>query len=78
MIEANAETLTRVESAGSTRLINEVRLRDVVAGADLIRYYAEYADKLEGVITRQGRRPSASWSTSLMGWSAQSSRGTSR
>jgi aldehyde dehydrogenase (NAD+) len=31
-----------------------VRLRDVVAGADLIRYYAEYADKLEGVITPTG------------------------
>ena len=56
VIEANAETLARIESAGSTRLINEVRLRDVVAGADLIRYYAEYADKLEGVITPTGSK----------------------
>jgi aldehyde dehydrogenase (NAD+) len=56
VIEAHAETLARIESAGSTRLINEVRLRDVVAGADLIRYYAEYADKLEGVITPTGSK----------------------
>jgi aldehyde dehydrogenase (NAD+) len=55
-IEANAETLARIESAGSTRLINETRLRDVLVGADLIRYYAEYADKLEGAITPTGAK----------------------
>jgi len=55
-IEAKAEDLARIESAGSTRLINETRLRDVLVAADLIRYYAEYADKLEGVITPTGAK----------------------
>jgi aldehyde dehydrogenase (NAD+) len=53
-IEANAEDLARIESAGSTRLITETRVRDVLVAADLIRYYAEYADKLEGIITPTG------------------------
>lgn len=53
-IEAKAEELARIESAGSTRLISETRLRDVFVGADLIRYYAEYADKLDGVLTPTG------------------------
>lgn len=53
-IEAKAEDLARIESIGSTRLITETRARDVLVAADLIRYYAEYADKLEGTITPTG------------------------
>jgi aldehyde dehydrogenase (NAD+) len=51
IIEAHAEELARLESTGSTRIISETRTRDILVGADLIRYYAEYADKLEGTIT---------------------------
>ena len=51
IIEENASNLARIESAGSTRLISETSLRDPFVAADLIRYCAEYADKLEGTIT---------------------------
>jgi len=43
--------LARLESAGSTRMIAETLVRDVNVASDLIRFYAEYADKMEGQIT---------------------------
>jgi len=50
-IEARAEYLGRIEAAGSARLITLTTPRDVVRAAGVIRYYAEFCDKLEGTIT---------------------------
>ena len=50
-IEARVEDLARLEAAGSSRLIAGTLVRDVVRTAGVIRYYAEFCDKLEGTIT---------------------------
>jgi aldehyde dehydrogenase (NAD+) len=50
-VEAAAAYLGRIEAAGSCRLIALTTPRDVVRTAGVIRYYAEYCDKLEGSIT---------------------------
>jgi len=50
-VEAKAQELGRIEAAGSSRLIALTTPRDVVRTAGVIRYYAEYCDKLEGAIT---------------------------
>jgi aldehyde dehydrogenase (NAD+) len=50
-VEAAAHDLGRIEAAGSSRLIALTTPRDVVRTAGVIRYYAEYCDKLEGSIT---------------------------
>jgi aldehyde dehydrogenase (NAD+) len=44
-------SLARLESLGSTRPIAETSTRDVVRAAGAIRYFAEFADKLEGMVT---------------------------
>jgi len=50
-VEARAKELGQIEAAGSSRLIALTTPRDVVRTAGVIRYYAEYCDKLEGTIT---------------------------
>lgn len=50
-VEANAEYLARLEALGSSRLISLTAARDVPRTAGVIRYYAEYCDKLEGIVT---------------------------
>jgi aldehyde dehydrogenase (NAD+) len=50
-VEAHATYLGQIEAAGSSRLIAFTTPRDVVRTAGVIRYYAEYCDKLEGTIT---------------------------
>jgi len=50
-VEARAGYLGQIEAAGSSRLIALTTPRDVVRTAGVIRYYAEYCDKLEGTIT---------------------------
>jgi len=54
-VQARAEELGRIEAAGSCRLIALATPRDVVRTAGVIRYYAEYCDKLEGTITETER-----------------------
>jgi aldehyde dehydrogenase (NAD+) len=51
-VEANAEYLARLEAAGSSRLIALTSVGDVVRTAGVIRYYAEFCDKIEGVVTK--------------------------
>lgn len=51
LVDARREDLARLESLGSTRPIAETSVRDVVRAAGAIRYFAEFADKLEGMVT---------------------------
>jgi aldehyde dehydrogenase (NAD+) len=51
LIEDNVTELARIEAASSTRLIGDAIAWDIPMAADLIRYFAEYADKVEGVLT---------------------------
>jgi aldehyde dehydrogenase (NAD+) len=44
-------SLARLESLGSRRPIAEASTRDVIRAAGAIRYFAEFADKLEGMVT---------------------------
>jgi aldehyde dehydrogenase (NAD+) len=51
LAEANVAQLAREESLVSARIFRESMTVDAPAVANWIRYYAEYADKLEGSIT---------------------------
>jgi aldehyde dehydrogenase (NAD+) len=51
LIEARADELALLEATTSTRIISETRQYDSVAAADIIRYYAEFADKIDGEVT---------------------------
>ncbi len=50
-VEADALRLGQLEAAGSSRLITLTTARDVVRTAGVIRYYAEFCDKIEGMVT---------------------------
>lgn len=51
LIDANRETLCRLEAVVSTRIVGEVRARDVKVCAEVLRYFAEWADKVDGQVT---------------------------
>ena len=51
LINGENEYLSRLEAAGSSRLISLTTVGDVARTADVIRFFAEYCDKLEGDIT---------------------------
>ena len=51
LIEQKAVELARLESANSTRPIAETMVRDVPRTAGVIRFYAEFCDKIEGYVT---------------------------
>jgi aldehyde dehydrogenase (NAD+) len=51
LVEQNREKLARLEAVGSTRPIAETMSRDVTRTAEVIRFYGEYCDKIEGDIT---------------------------
>ena len=51
LIEEDVEYLSKVEAMNSTRLISETSQGDVYGTADTIRYFAEWADKIEGQTT---------------------------
>lgn len=53
-VEAHVEELARLESVVSTRIISETRARDVCMTAEVIRYYGELADKMEGQLLASG------------------------
>ncbi|WP_223262753.1 aldehyde dehydrogenase family protein [Sphingobium sp. SCG-1] len=57
LIDAHFEELARLEAAVSVRVIGAVRLRDVAMSAELIRFYGEAIDKIEGSVlaTRAGK-----------------------
>lgn len=54
LLAQNAEPIARLESAPSTRVITESRARDVTVLAETVRFYAEYADKVDGAVTPTG------------------------
>ncbi|MGE0658919.1 MAG: aldehyde dehydrogenase family protein [Reyranellaceae bacterium] len=50
LVERHTEELAQLESLSSSRVIAETRVRDVTITAELIRFYGECADKLEGQV----------------------------
>lgn len=54
LVQADAQNLARIEAATSSRPIAEAVVRDVVACVATLRFYAEWADKLEGSVTASG------------------------
>lgn len=51
LVDAHAEELTRLESVVSARPAQEARMVDVPGVAEWLRFYGEYADKLDGTVT---------------------------
>ncbi|MBZ9603613.1 aldehyde dehydrogenase family protein [Phyllobacterium chamaecytisi] len=51
LIEENAVYLGQLEAMGSSRLISMTITRDAVRTAGVVRYYAEFCDKIEGTVT---------------------------
>jgi aldehyde dehydrogenase (NAD+) len=47
LVEKHSDELARLEALSSSRVIGETRVRDIVITAELIRFYAECADKFE-------------------------------
>lgn len=54
LIERNRERMAQLESVVSSRTYAEALKADVPAVAEWIRFYGEYADKLEGSVTASG------------------------
>jgi aldehyde dehydrogenase (NAD+) len=54
LVEAHAEELARLESVVSSRVQPEAVAIDVATAAEYLRFYGEYCDKLEGVVTATG------------------------
>jgi aldehyde dehydrogenase (NAD+) len=50
LVERHTEELARLESLSSSRVIAETRIRDVTITAELIRFYGECADKIDGQV----------------------------
>lgn len=51
LIEESAEYLGRLEALGSSRLVSMTVTGDAVRTAGVVRYFAEYCDKIEGIVT---------------------------
>ncbi len=51
LVALNVETIAREESLVSSRFIAETRAVDAPVAAEWIRFYAEYADKVDGAVT---------------------------
>lgn len=51
LVDANAEELCRLESLVSARIYSEAMARDVKVVSGVLRYFAEYADKVDGSVT---------------------------
>ena len=51
LIDANAEEIARLESSVSCRVYTEVVARDVRVVANCLRFFGEYADKVNGDVT---------------------------
>jgi aldehyde dehydrogenase (NAD+) len=59
LVDENAEELARLESVVSSRIVSEARVRDVRMTSEVIRYYGELVDKMEGRVLAS---PSDVWS----------------
>ena len=59
LVESNSEELAKLESVVSSRIVSEARARDVYMTCEVIRYYAELVDKVEGQVFAS---PSDVWS----------------
>lgn len=51
LIEDNATYLGQLEAMGSSRLVSGTVTGDAVRTAGVVRFYAEYCDKVEGIVT---------------------------
>lgn len=51
LVEENAEYLGKLEAMGSSRLVSMTVVGDAVRTAGVIRYFAEFCDKVEGMVT---------------------------
>ncbi|HYD57675.1 MAG TPA: aldehyde dehydrogenase family protein, partial [Burkholderiales bacterium] len=51
LVDSHAEELARMESVVSARPAQEARAVDVPGVAEWLRFYGEYADKLDGAVT---------------------------
>ncbi|CAM5761496.1 NAD/NADP-dependent betaine aldehyde dehydrogenase [Labrys miyagiensis] len=51
VIEDNNVYLGQLEAAGSSRLVSGTITGDAIRTAGVVRYFAEYCDKLEGIVT---------------------------
>ncbi len=54
LVERDVARLAQLESVVSSRTFNEALTADIPAVAEWIRFYAEYADKIEGMVTASG------------------------
>lgn len=54
LVDRDVERLARLESVASSRPYAEARNADIPAVAEWLRFYGEYADKLEGAVTASG------------------------
>ncbi|TFY96606.1 aldehyde dehydrogenase family protein [Ramlibacter humi] len=54
LVDRDRDRLARLEAVVSSRCFHEARGADVPAVAEWLRFYAEYADKLEGQVTASG------------------------
>ncbi|PVB62312.1 aldehyde dehydrogenase family protein [Labrenzia sp. 011] len=50
LLDANRERIARIEAVSSTRPIDDLLARDLVRAAGALRYFAEWADKVEGQV----------------------------
>lgn len=51
LVDAHAEELARLESLVSARIYSEVIARDVKVVSGVLRYFGEFADKVDGAVT---------------------------
>jgi aldehyde dehydrogenase (NAD+) len=62
LVDRNAEELARLESVVSSRIVSEARARDVAVTSEVIRYYGELVDKIEGQVLAS---PADVWSLTI-------------
>jgi aldehyde dehydrogenase (NAD+) len=54
LVDRDRDRLARLEAVVSSRAFHEARAADIPAVAEWLRFYGEYADKLEGTVTSSG------------------------
>jgi aldehyde dehydrogenase (NAD+) len=54
LVDRDRERLAQLEAVVSSRAVHEARAADVPAVAEWLRFYGEFADKLEGSVTASG------------------------
>lgn len=51
LVDAHAEEIAKLESLMSTRIYGEAMARDVKVVSGVLRYFSEFADKIDGTVT---------------------------